>query len=292
MYIVTASSLNTYSSCPRKYQYKYMEEFESTLPQDALLIGSAVHIGIEQFWLGKTAAEMFESVEEYYRETPGFWGSEKGAVEKIKITAYLYGYIKERAEMLPLYEVLGGEEKWKTSAARDIEDPMSVFWAKLTFDTQVVMYLDAAQRKYGLKHRPRFIYDVIRKTKSKPSMTKRASRKKAETKFQFEARKASLTETLPQFKARVMKEYTTDPSRFMWREILITHDEVERRQDELFILEKQIQAAPLQYDLPRNPNSCLSAWGACPFFPVCAGQDDLSSSDRFRYKPAHSELKD
>lgn len=328
MYIVTASSLNTYSSCPRKYQYKYMEEFESTLPQDALLIGSAVHIGIEQFWLGKTAAEMFESVEEYYRETPGFWGSEKGAVEKIKITAYLYGYIKERAEMLPLYEVLGVEEKWsetlhvqtmemtsnragkfdlvlrrksdgevfvvdhKTSAARDIEDPMSVFWAKLTFDTQVVMYLDAAQRKYGLKHRPRFIYDVIRKTKSKPSMTKRASRKKAETKFQFEARKASLTETLPQFKARVMKEYTTDPSRFMWREILITHDEVERRQDELFILEKQIQAAPLQYDLPRNPNSCLSAWGACPFFPVCAGQDDLSSSDRFRYKPAHSELKD
>tara|TARA_R110002020_G_scaffold473082_1_gene701858 strand:+ start:367 stop:1356 length:990 start_codon:yes stop_codon:yes gene_type:complete len=328
MFIVTASSLNTYSSCPRKYQYKYMEEFESTLPQDALLIGSAVHIGIEHFWLGKTAAEMFEAVDNYYRETPNFWNSDKGEVEKVKITAYLYGYIKERAEMLPLYEVLGVEEKWsetlhvqtmdmtsnragkfdlvlrrksdgevfvvdhKTSAARDIEDPMSVFWGKLTFDTQVVMYLDGAQRKYGLDRRPRFVYDVIRKTKSKPSMTKRASRKKTETKFQFEARKAALTETLPQFRARMMKEYTTDPSRFMWREILITHDEVERRQDELFLLEKQIQSAPLQYDLPRNPNSCLSAWGACPFFPVCAGQDDLSTSDQYRYKPAHSELKD
>ena len=101
-----------------------------------------------------------------------------------------------------------------------------------------------------------------------------------------------MTETLAQYKARVLKEYTSDPSRFIWREILITHDEVERRQDELFILEKQIQNAPLQYDLPRNPNACMSAWGSCPYFPVCAGQDDLSTSDAYRYKPAHSELEE
>jgi len=328
MHIVTASSLNTYSKCPRRYQYRYLEEFEPTAPQDALLIGTAVHIGIEKFWQDKPAEEVFAAIDEYYKESPRFWQSDKGALEKAKITAYMYGYIKARASMLSLYEVLGVEEEWretlhvqpmdlhsnragkfdlvlrrksdgevfvvdhKTSAARDIEDPMAVFWAKLTFDTQIVMYLDAAQRKYSLNRRPRFIYDVIRKTKSKPSMTKRVSKRKTETKFQFEARKASVTETLVQYRARVLKEYTTDPTRFMWREILITHDEVERRQDELFLLEKQMQEAPLQYDLPRNPNACMSAWGSCPYFPVCAGQDDLSTSDAYRYKPAHSELEE
>mgnify|MGYP003115004472 FL=1 len=328
MHIVTASSLNTYSKCPRRYQYRYLEEFEPTAPQDALLVGTAVHIGIERFWLGDESSEVFRHVEEFYRETPSFWSGPRGEIERAKVDAYLYGYIRERASMVKDYEVLGVEEEWretlhvqpmdlhsqragkfdlvirrksdgevfvvdhKTSGSRDIEDPMSVFWSKLTFDTQVVMYLDAAQRKYNLSRRPRFIYDVIRKTKSKPSMTKRVSKRKTETKFQFEARKASVTETLAQYKARVLKEYTSDPSRFIWREILITHDEVERRQDELFILEKQIQNAPLQYDLPRNPNACVSAWGSCPYFPVCAGQDDLSTSDAYRYKPAHSELEE
>ena len=328
MHIVTASSLNTYSKCPRRYQYRYLEEFEPTAPQDALLVGTAVHIGIERFWLGDESSEVFRHVEEFYRETPSFWSGPRGEIERAKVDAYLYGYIRERASMVKDYEVLGVEEEWretlhvqpmdlhsqragkfdlvirrksdgevfvvdhKTSGSRDIEDPMSVFWSKLTFDTQVVMYLDAAQRKYNLSRRPRFIYDVIRKTKSKPSMTKRVSKRKTETKFQFEARKASVTETLAQYKARVLKEYTSDPSRFIWREILITHDEVERRQDELFILEKQIQNAPLQYDLPRNPNACMSAWGSCPYFPVCAGQDDLSTSDAYRYKPAHSELEE
>ena len=328
MHIVTASSLNTYSKCPRRYQYRYLEEFEPTAPQDALLVGTAVHIGIERFWLGDESSEVFRHVEEFYRETPSFWSGPRGEIERAKVDAYLYGYIHERASMVKDYEVLGVEEEWretlhvqpmdlhsqragkfdlvirrksdgevfvvdhKTSGSRDIEDPMSVFWSKLTFDTQVVMYLDAAQRKYNLSRRPRFIYDVIRKTKSKPSMTKRVSKRKTETKFQFEARKASVTETLAQYKARVLKEYTSDSSRFIWREILITHDEVERRQDELFILEKQIQNAPLQYDLPRNPNACMSAWGSCPYFPVCAGQDDLSTSDAYRYKPAHSELEE
>ena len=328
MHIVTASSLNTYSKCPRRYQYRYLEEFEPTAPQDALLVGTAVHIGIERFWLGDESSEGFRHVEEFYRETPSFWSGPRGEIERAKVDAYLHGYIHERASMVKDYEVLGVEEEWretlhvqpmdlhsqragkfdlvirrksdgevfvvdhKTSGSRDIEDPMSVFWSKLTFDTQVVMYLDAAQRKYNLSRRPRFIYDVIRKTKSKPSMTKRVSKRKTETKFQFEARKASVTETLAQYKARVLKEYTSDPSRFIWREILITHDEVERRQDELFILEKQIQNAPLQYDLPRNPNACMSAWGSCPYFPVCAGQDDLSTSDAYRYKPAHSELEE
>jgi len=328
MNIVTASSLNTYSKCPRRYQYRYMEEFESTLPQEALLVGTAVHIGIERFWLGDTATDMFLAVDEYYRESPTFWSSKRGEVEQAKVAAYLYGYIKERSPMVGDYEVLGVEEEWretlhvqqmdlhsqragkfdlvirrkadgevfvvdhKTSGSRDIEDPASLFWSKLVFDTQVVMYLDAAQRKYNLSRRPRFVYDVIRKTKSKPSMTKRVARRKTETRFQFESRKASVTETFAQYRARILKEYTNDPSRYMWREILITHDEVERRQDELFLLEKQIQNAPLAYDLPRNPNACMSAWGACPYFPVCAGQDDLSTSDAYRHKPAHSELEE
>ena len=328
MIISTASSLNTYSKCPRRFQYRYLEEFEPTAPQDALLIGTAVHIGIENFWLGKTADEVFAAIEAYYKETPRYWQSDRGEIERARIVAYMYGDIKERSPILKDYEVLGVEAEWretlhvqtmdlhsnragkfdlvvsrksdgevfvvdhKTSGSKDIENVASVFWSKLTFDTQIVMYLDAAQRKYRLSRRPRFIYDVIRKTKTKPSMTKRVSKRKTETKFQFEARKASVTETLPQYKARVLKEYTTDPTRFMWREILITHDEIERRQDELFLLEKQIQEAPLQYDLPRNPNACMSAWGSCPYFPVCAGQDDLSTSDAYRYKPAHSELEE
>ena len=57
MAIRTASSLNTFMDCPRKYEYSYERLYQSVKPIPAFLIGSVVHKGLEAYWLRKSWEE-------------------------------------------------------------------------------------------------------------------------------------------------------------------------------------------------------------------------------------------
>lgn len=313
--LITASSLNTYTQCPRRYEYSYIKEKIPSAPQAALLVGTAVHIGIEAFWNKKDIVGSLADVWEFFKESD-FWDSDAGQLEKMKVRAYITGYYANRKDQLSQHEVVAVEHEWtktidgmkfagkidlvlrdkrgrlilvdhKTSGSSDVDNPGSAFWRGLSYDTQMVLYREALSEIAESNGAPTLLYDVVRKTKSKPAQRKRIAKKKSETTFEYEARKLANTETGKEYGAKILNTYTTDETRYIWREIPITQDEATNKTEEILHIGKQMSKEHAVY--PRFQNSCISRWGACPYFDVCCGTDSLESGS-FKSRPAHVEL--
>jgi len=313
--ITTASSLNTYTQCPRRYEYTYIKERIPNEDPAALLVGSAVHIGCESFWLKDTYARAWERIATYMRESD-FWTTDRGRIETAKIRAYVSGYYRNREHMLSTYEVVAVEREWektvggvqfagkidlvlrdtkgrlilvdhKTSASSDVDKPGSSFWRQLNYDTQMILYREALSEIAESSAPPVLVYDVIRKTKSKPSQKKKIAKRKAETVLEYEFRKEKNTETIKEYISRIHTTYQRDDTRYIWREIPITKDEASQKVDEIVQIARMMGQKHIAY--PRFQNSCISRWGPCPYFDVCCGMDSLESS-KFKDKQAHSEL--
>tara|TARA_R110000823_G_scaffold28752_3_gene83933 strand:- start:830 stop:1798 length:969 start_codon:yes stop_codon:yes gene_type:complete len=312
--LITASSLNTYTQCPRRYEYSYIKEKIPASPQAALLVGTAVHIGIEAFWNSLDVHTSLHNVWEFFKESD-FWTSDTGRLEALKVKAYITGYYAHRSAMLSEYEVVAVEHEWtkvidgisfagkvdlvlrdkkgrlvlvdhKTSGSSDVENPGSSFWRGLSYDTQMILYREALSEIAESKGTPTLVYDVVRKTKSKPAQRKRIAKKKSETKFEYDARKIANTETDIEYGAKILRTYAEDDTRYIWREIPVTQDEAINKTEEILYIGKQM-SNDVMY--PRFQNSCVSRWGACPYFDVCCGTDSLESSS-FKSRPAHVEL--
>ena len=313
--MITASSLNTYTQCPRRYEYSYIKEKVPAAPQAALLVGTAVHIGIEAFWNKLDIHTSLHNVWEFFKESE-FWDREAGELERFRIRAYITGYYAHRQHMLGQYEVVAVEHEWtkvidgmdfagkidlvlrdkqgrlilvdhKTSGSSDVDNPGSTFWRGLSYDTQMILYREALSEIAESSGAPALVYDVVRKTKSKPAQRKRIAKKKSETTFEYEARKLANTETPKEYAAKILNTYTTDDTRYIWREIPITQDEATNKTEEILHIGRQMSADHVVY--PRFQNSCVSRWGACPYFDVCCGTDSLESGS-FKSRPAHVEL--
>ena len=313
--IHTASSLSAYQRCPRFYQYRYLDEWTSAEPAKPLIVGTVFHSGSEAFWNGADLEGMRAAARAAMEEHSSWWRDAE--FEKAKLDAYLRGYFVHRQKYRDAYEVVDVEREWtsgpmrgkmdlvlrskedgryyivdhKTSGAKEVENPASPFWTKLPFDTQINTYTVAARYIYKLDYFPSFIYDVVRKTSSKPAMKKRVSRRKSETEFQYQMRKAGNTESLREYRERIGKEYEGDETRYMWRSVPLTSDTLLERVGELKGLMKSIEEFPIEFEqMPRNQNGCITKYGLCDFFPVCSGREGFEGSDRFVKKQAHSEL--
>ena len=261
-----------------------------------MLVGTAVHIGIEAFWNSLDVHTSLHNVWEFFKESD-FWTSDTGRLEALKVKAYITGYYAHRSAMLSEYEVVAVEHEWtkvidgisfagkvdlvlrdkkgrlvlvdhKTSGSSDVENPGSSFWRGLSYDTQMILYREALSEIAESKGTPTLVYDVVRKTKSKPAQRKRIAKKKSETKFEYDARKIANTETDIEYGAKILRTYAEDDTRYIWREIPVTQDEAINKTEEILYIGKQM-SNDVMY--PRFQNSCVSRWGACPYFDVCCG---------------------
>lgn len=312
---ITASSMNTYAQCARKYEYSYIKEKRPSKPQAALLTGTAVHLGLESWWNKQDFVQAMDAIKKFQTESP-FWSTDAGCIEAARVRAYVAGYYRHRSGFHDRYDVVGVEQEFKftlegvefrgkidlllrdrdgrthivdhkTSGSRDLDDPGSPFWSKLQFDTQMVLYRLAAEEIVGSSGTPTLVYDVVRKTKSKPAQRKRISKKKSETEFQYEARKLDNTETTHEYQNRIRQTYQEDGSRYIWRVIPLPSHQFEEKREEIIQVAGQMSEPHMLY--PRNQNSCITLYGQCPFFSVCCGAETLDSPS-FENKPAHSEL--
>ena len=313
--LVTASSVNAYTTCPRKFKYSYIDERVSAAPQAPLIVGTAVHLGLEAFWNNKPLSAALSDVEKFMLDDD-FSHTEAGRLELIKTNAYVTGYYKHREFTRAMHEVVAVEHEWtktidgiefagkidlilrtkrgqlilvdhKTSGSTDVEKPHSSFWASLCYDTQMILYREALSEIAESKGPPSLIYDVVRKTKSKPSQKKKIAKRKVETALEYGIRKEQNQETLAEYKARISREYITNSERYIWREIPITEDEATNKTMEIVQIAKALTAEHVVY--PRFQNSCVARYGTCSYFSVCCGTESLDGIG-FKDKPAHSEL--
>mgnify|MGYP003646898389 CR=1 FL=1 len=313
--MITASSVNAYTTCPRKFKYSYVDEQVPVAPQVPLLTGTAVHIGIEAFWNKKEFGYAINDIREFQDENE-FWQTDKGRLENLRVLAYLTGYYSHRRLIRADHEVVAVEHEWKkvidgiefagkidlvlrdkngrlvlvdhkTSASTDVENPGSSFWAGLCFDTQMILYREALSEIAESNGAPVLVYDVVRKTKSKPAQKKKIAKRKVETPLEYAVRKEQNTETVSEYGRRILREYGENEERFIWREIPITQDEATNKTIEILQIAKTMSAEHAVY--PRFQNSCVSRYGPCPYFNVCCGTDSITGMN-FKRKPAHSEL--
>jgi len=311
MAIRTASSLNTFMDCPRKYEYSYERLYRSVKPIPAFLIGSVVHKGLEAYWLRKSweeARTMME--EEKKREHPDYWETDAGKLESLKCEAYIKGYYaKWLTRDLSTYDVVGVEHEFvigQNAGKLDVllrrkadkqlvimehktagpwsgaDEPSSPYWLKLVMDTQVVWYTHNISKEF--KEDPIFIYDVVIKTSGKPKKS-RSRQRKNESAMDFARRKSGEDESPAQYRERLSKAYCTEPERFVRREVVLTKQDREIKLRELDSVIKAIKPPFL-----RNTTSCVRAGGACPFLEVCIGADTLSGQNFTAKQRAHSEL--
>jgi len=318
--IHTQSSLNCYMKCPKLYEYRYELHYRTAADIPALLIGTAVHVGIEWFWKGASYHAAMVKVCEYLGKEPYFSGD--GKVDAARISAYIKGYYQRWTKDRENYVVIGVELTFYAFGGRagklDVlvrrksdgqliiiehktagpyskaDEAGSAYWQKLPMDTQVCFYVDAVADITG--ETPLIMYDVILKTRSSPLKSK-ARKKKDETDAEFLARKNADHETLAQYRARVMELYSAECKVRYFRNIIhLTAEEIALKNEELSVIANQIQdnededgKAKARY---RNTSSCNGYGSTCEFIGVCVGIEQLDDPKFMKKETAHEELKE
>lgn len=190
----------------------------------------------------------------------------------------------------------------RKTSSEDI-GPGSTYWAKLTLDGQVSIYLDAA-RELGYDARG-VLYDVLGKPKldpykatpveerkytEKPSKLKDGTIRPAGSLY---ANQRELDETPKEFELRLADHVAEDPNRYFRRgEIVRLADEVEEARYDIWQLAQQLRESERTGRYPRNPSSCESYRQMCAFFPVCARQGTLEDTTLYRrLSNVHPELE-
>ena len=328
--IHTASSINAWLRCNRYHEFAYRLTYRPTQFSKALEVGTAAHVGINEFWRKGNAACAVAALDEHIKSTE-FFASESGEIEAVKVRAYVGGYCHRWAESYNLFDVIAVEHEWewaaddglgpvqfagkmdlilrrkkdgkliiwdhKTSGVEDAKMFGSPWWSRLVMDTQVTLYREAASFIFDeLEGKlPEFWYDVVITSSAKgPKQKKTIRKKKDESELQFSARKLANRESMTEFSRRMREMYRAEEERFIRRNIAIAHLEHDEKMGEILRIARNIeqpsQVLGVEFPRIRNTQACMTRYGTCEFFEVCTGFDSLDSPAFAKKESAHSEL--
>lgn len=179
----------------------------------------------------------------------------------------------------------------------------SSYWARLTLDGQISIYLDAARQ---LGHDARgVLYDVLGKPKLAPykatpieerKYTEKASKLKDGTvrpAGSLHANQRERDEAPEEYEVRLAEHVAEQPERYYRRgEVVRLESEVEEARYDIWQLAGQLRESERTGRYPRNPSSCESYRQMCAFFPVCARQGTLEDTTLYRrLSNVHPELE-
>ena len=247
---LTASAIRSYLTCPRKYEFSYVENIRRDYDSDALRFGSLFHNVFE--WL-----DLDVPWDEICRRVASGAASDVEAQQVLRLTAAHHDYHDE-------YEVESTEHKWHQDIAgvecrgmidrvivlpdgrRAVQEyktsgedisPGSMYWKRLRMDIQVSMYLVASGADT-------IIYDVTRK----PTIRQKKS------------------ETVQEYGERLTADVQSRPEYYFQRQEIARTD-----QDVLDTLE-DIRGVDRLVSLgvyPRNTSACCR-FGTCEYFELCS----------------------
>lgn len=271
--IVTASRLASYRACPRKHQYRYIDELKPRRTAEALHFGTLVHQGLETWW---TTLDLNLALASLGDADP---------YDRAKAEAMLIGYDarwrEEPLEVLAVesefqFERAGGHTlagkidaivrddkgrimlvEHKTSS-EDLS-PGSDYWSRLRLDAQLSIYYQGA-RALGFDVQG-CIYDVLRKPGERPL---KINSKRDED------------ETPTEYRDRLLSKASAEA--FARGEVVRLADEESAFNTEVSQWIELMERTPSP--APRNPSSCFD-WGRpCDFFGICSGSSSPSDFDR------------
>lgn len=191
--LYTSTSLSTFRTCPRKYEYRYVQRLKRVRTDDAMRFGSAYHLGMEMLNTGIDIAEVLKLLELRYEFAPDWADQQAWLTEMHTVTTLVAGYARrgrdwhktiievEKSFAVPMRrpngrkfrnaELAGKMDGLATmdnrpvvleykTAGEDIS-PESDYWLRLRSDQQLSIYVIAARE---LGHDvSAAVYEVARK---------------------------------------------------------------------------------------------------------------------------------
>jgi hypothetical protein len=280
---------------------------------EALRFGSLIHLGLEQWWLGKGLDGAFAAMsgesdpfdrvkaEELLRGYDAHWGAPPDDVIGVEV--------EFRAPMLN--PVTGGVSRTWTHAGKidallpgvvvehkstseSISDDADHYWQRLAMDHQISGYVVGAE---ALGHEIQAtLYDVLKRStlrqlKATPIEDRKYTKPTKTEPSRLYANQREADETVEEYRARLAADITADPEKYYQRRVIprLESQILDYRHD-TWQAGRAIREAELAGRSPRNPDACFR-WGVCPFWNACANGLDLTTSPDFRIVDnVHPEL--
>lgn len=324
--LLTNSELKAFRRCVLEHHISYELGYRSLSEAESLRFGSLFHLGLEAWWralwtqqLGTTAEAPLSAAIEAMRPhvedefdmvragvlLQGYdarWQDEDLEVLGVELEFYaplinpatgaasrtfeiagkLDALVRRRADGL-VYIV-----EHKTSA-EDI-GVGSVYWQRLTLDTQISMYFAAAR---SLGYDPAgCIYDVIGKPRHAPLKATPEESRKFTKQGALYANQRAEDETADEYRQRLVNIIAEAPDRFYQRGTVVRLEADER--DAMFDnwqTARSLRDAQLAQRFPRNPDNCMRYGRLCSYFRVCCKTASLEDPSMFvRVANVHQEL--
>lgn len=298
MITLTNSALTTFKTCPKKYEFQYVQGYAPVKDSNALNFGKIIHAALEKLVITKSI-EAGEKVIE--TETSG---NEDTFLEP-KLLALFQGYARQYSE--EKFEVVAAEEQFQfkiksettglprldcemkgvkdrvlknpqgklilletKTTSEEIQDPTAEYWKRLSMDSQISTYFLSAKAN-GITFEY-CIYDVIRKPTIRPKKN----------------------ETPQEFYERLSDDILANPGfYFARREIPRIEADLIATLNDINLIADAIIYYTERAKFPRHTNACKSVYGTCPFFKVCSKQISINDTEHFqKIENKHRELKE
>lgn len=289
MEVVTVSRLRAYQVCRKLHHFSYVLGLSPRRPSAPLVFGAAVHRALETWWRGAGTEATLSELDR----------ADLDPYQKAKARAMLLGYIDhwsgsgftsvevENEFSMPLS--IGGIalDGWRVAGKIDViaRAPDGSLWIiehktaspqlehgvrKLSFDSQVFMYLMAAQNCLGYEVEG-VLYDVLVKPLQRPS--------KDETPMEFERRLLEEIQCAPPGKY------------YKVHELRRSEEEMQQWVEDFEALVMSMIDDMKASRAPRNPDACFRYGQECSYFALCAGECGIDDP-RYVLSRPHRELSD
>ena len=198
MDVMTNSAMGTFQACPRKFYFNYVARIKKDTDSVPLRFGSMVHDALERRLTGQP---LFDEINKLYdkaiMQTLNPYEKYTMNCERHAVIATVLGYCdhwQSDGETMAIIDVektfnyIEDGQEWQgmkdavvklaesimmpervalmehKTTSKDVRD--EGYWARLSIDSQINLYYQAMQEKYGFET---VLYDVIKRTSIKPA---------------------------------------------------------------------------------------------------------------------------
>lgn len=327
MRLLTSSSARMFRRCPREYMWREERELVPTAGDSrASDVGSAVHVGLETWWLaldGSDDAAIYAAARSAMVADKSFM--RLTVEDQIVASAMLLGYHARWIDASDGYTVQGAEVEFRRplrgsethelagkmdvivrdtlgrllvvehkTTTSDIS-PGSLYWERLSLDSQLSTYLG---HRFDGEPIVGALYDVIARPKlTRDRSTPEAQRKwtkptRANPESRLYAGQRLEDETLESYEQRLLEDIAEHADSYYRRGpvVRLAEEAIDAANDDLLTAEHIDQCRSLGH-WPKAPDACVRyGRSVCGYFALCRGVASPDDRTLYRLQRPHSEL--
>lgn len=306
--IITNSSANTYLTCPRKYQFRYIENIVPSSEYMPFAFGTAGHGWLERFWLAGennpvTLSDPFEQaklramLKGYSLRWSDYLENEVEVVGcEIEFRVPLVN--PDTGAKSPAWEVCGKLDAFGKFGNRYLvgehkltSDAGVGYFERLRIDSQISTYLMGCKAK-GLPEPEGVLYDVLKKPQIRPF--KRTENPKLKKDGSLMANQHAADETPDEYEQRCFETIGEKPEDYYQHALCVRlESEVTDAARDMWFIAGMIRESMNRDRWPRNTQSCRNQYQKfCEYWPICTKECSADDTMRFEKRRPFEELSE